>query len=202
MDELMPAEEREALLSRELDAWLRGDHSRRHVLAGLLGVAATVGGTLLPTGAEAASRPTWAGRHRDAALRLAAVELASPDTPLGKAQADAVAASTKGPADGSAYRAVAAAKGKAKGAPLALTYEAGLQALEPRNFSGPLWQQLTGIALQRRRAAASRPVFQADRRAHRASPAPTTSSTSSRHGFPRSPTAASSRRSTTTSAST
>ena len=26
-----------------------------------------------------------------------------------------------------------------------MTYEAGLQALEPKNFSGPLWQALTGI---------------------------------------------------------
>jgi multiple sugar transport system substrate-binding protein len=26
-----------------------------------------------------------------------------------------------------------------------MTYESGLQALEPRNFSGPLWQDLTGI---------------------------------------------------------
>ena len=26
-----------------------------------------------------------------------------------------------------------------------MTYEAGLQALDPRNFSGPLWEQLTGI---------------------------------------------------------
>ena len=26
-----------------------------------------------------------------------------------------------------------------------MTYEAGLQALDPRNFSGPMWEQLTGI---------------------------------------------------------
>ena len=26
-----------------------------------------------------------------------------------------------------------------------MTYEAGLQALDPRNFSGPVWEQLTGI---------------------------------------------------------
>ena len=110
MDELISAEECHALLSRELDAWLRGDRSRRHVLAGLLGVAAAAGGTFLPAGAEAASRATGLGRHQDSALRLAAVELASPDTPLGKAQAAAVKASTEGPADGSAFRAVQAAK--------------------------------------------------------------------------------------------
>jgi hypothetical protein len=32
-----------------------------------------------------------------------------------------------------------------EGITLNLTYEAGLQALEPKNFSGPLWQALTGI---------------------------------------------------------
>ncbi len=52
-------------------------------------------------------------------------------------------ASTEGPADGSAYRAVQAAK-KFPGVTITQTYEAGLQALEPRNFSGPLWEQLTG----------------------------------------------------------
>ena len=53
-------------------------------------------------------------------------------------------ASTEGPADGSAYRAVQAAKQYA-GVTLNMTYEAGLQALDPRNFSGPVWEQLTGI---------------------------------------------------------
>ena len=37
------------------------------------------------------------------ALAQAAVELADPSTPLGKAQAAAMKASTEGPADGSAY---------------------------------------------------------------------------------------------------
>ena len=44
------------------------------------------------------------------ALAQAAVDLADPSTPLGKAQAAAMKASTEGPADGSAYRAVQAAK--------------------------------------------------------------------------------------------
>ena len=39
----------------------------------------------------------------------------------------------------------AAQKYRDKGVTLNLTYEAGLQALEPKNFSGPLWQALTGI---------------------------------------------------------
>jgi multiple sugar transport system substrate-binding protein len=52
-------------------------------------------------------------------------------------------ASTEGPKEGSAFRAADAAK-RFKGVTLGMTYEAGLQGLEPRNFSGPLWQQLTG----------------------------------------------------------
>ena len=60
------------------------------------------------------------------------------------AQALALEASTEGPADGSAYRAVEAAKQYA-GVTINMTYEAGLQALDPRNFSGPMWEQLTGI---------------------------------------------------------
>ena len=70
--------------------------------------------------------------------------MADPSTPLGQAQAAALAASTEGPKDGSAYRAVEAAKQYA-GVTVSLTYEAGLQALDPRNFSGPMWEQLTGI---------------------------------------------------------
>jgi hypothetical protein len=84
-------------------------------------------------------------RHANALLQQAKADLAAPDTPLGHAQADAVRASTEGPQDGSAYRAVAAAK-QFKGSMVTMTYESGLQALEPRNFSGPLWQDLTGIS--------------------------------------------------------
>ena len=32
-----------------------------------------------------------------------------------------------------------------RGVTLNMTYEAGLQALDPRNFSGPMWEQLTGM---------------------------------------------------------
>ncbi|HET9018138.1 MAG TPA: extracellular solute-binding protein, partial [Acetobacteraceae bacterium] len=128
-------------LSREIDAWLRGDLSRRGALGRLLGLAA--GGTLLAGPAFATSQ--LALRHANSLLHQAKVDLASPDTPLGRAQADAVHASTQAPQDGSAFRAVAAAK-KFKGATISMTYEAGLQALEPRNFSGPLWQDLTGIS--------------------------------------------------------
>src|SRR6185312_12790707 len=80
----------------------------------------------------------------DRALAQAAVDLADPSTPLGQAQALAVKASTEGPTDGSAYRAAQAAK-QYGGITLNMTYEVGLQALDPRNFSGPVWEQLTGI---------------------------------------------------------
>jgi multiple sugar transport system substrate-binding protein len=132
----------EVSLSREIDAWLRSDRSRRHVLAGLLGVS---GFALSGKAAQATVAQRLSRRPIDGLLEQAAVELASPDTPLGKAQADAVRASTEGPKDGSAFRAVEAGK-KFKDVTIAMTYEAGLQALEPRNYSGPQWQDLTGIA--------------------------------------------------------
>ncbi len=69
----------QAGLSRELDAWLRGDVSRRGALARLLGVAA--GGSLLAGPAFAASR--FAMRHADGLLQQAKADLAAPDTPLG-----------------------------------------------------------------------------------------------------------------------
>ena len=123
----------EAGLNAEVDAFLRGENTRRDFIKkfGLMtGLLATSGGILSP----------WA----ENALAQASVELADPSTPLGKAQAAALAASTEGPKDGSAYRAVEAAK-QYSGITINMTYEAGLQALDPRNFSGPLWEQLTGI---------------------------------------------------------
>ena len=78
------------------------------------------------------------------ALAQAEAEMADPSSPLGKAQAAAYAASAEGPKDGSAYRAAEAAK-QYSGVTLSLTSEAGLQGLDPRNFSGPMWKKLTGI---------------------------------------------------------
>jgi multiple sugar transport system substrate-binding protein len=115
-------------LSDEIDAWMRGDTSRRTMLARMLGIGVV------------AAAPGLLG----SVPAQAAADLADPGTPLGRVQAAAVKASTDGPKDGSAYRATEAAK-KFKGSALNMTYEAGLQALEPRNFSGPLWQDLTGI---------------------------------------------------------
>ncbi|SEF06714.1 carbohydrate ABC transporter substrate-binding protein, CUT1 family [Rhizobiales bacterium GAS188] len=126
-------------LSEEVDAWLRGDTSRRSFLTKLIlmGGAAMVPGL----GFTAAGSEAWAQ-----VVDLSKVELADKSTPLGQTQAAAVKASTEGPTDGSAFRAVQAAQRyKGKGVTLNLTYEAGLQALEPKNFSGPLWQGLTGI---------------------------------------------------------
>jgi multiple sugar transport system substrate-binding protein len=122
----------EAGLSQEVDAWLRGETSRRTFLKRLIEVM----------GLAAISGPIVAASSVDVAS--ATVELAASDTPLGKAQAAAVAASTQGPTEGSAYRAVQAAK-KFSGVTLNVTYESGLQALEPKNYSGPQWQDLTGI---------------------------------------------------------
>jgi len=88
----------EAGLSEEVDAWLRGDYSRREFITKfgkLTGMLALSGSALSPL--------------TSFALAQAAVDLADPSTPLGAAQAAAVAASTEGPADGSAFRAVEAA---------------------------------------------------------------------------------------------
>ncbi|MDE3175147.1 MAG: extracellular solute-binding protein [Pseudomonadota bacterium] len=128
-----------ACLSAEVDAWLRGDQTRRHFLTkfALMGGAAMLPGL----GYTASGSKAWA-----AVADVSKVELADKTTPLGQAQAAAVKASSEGPADGSAFRAVQAAqKYRDKGVTLNLTYEAGLQALEPKNFSGPLWQALTGV---------------------------------------------------------
>ena len=123
----------QAGLNAEIDAWLRGENTRRSFIKkfGLMtGLLATSSGVLSP----------WA----ENALAQAAIDLADPSTPLGKAQVAAMKASTEGPADGSAYRAIQAAK-QYKGITINMTYEAGLQALDPRNYSGPVFEQLTGI---------------------------------------------------------
>ena len=123
----------EAGLSAEVDAWLRGEPTRRTFIKKFgqaVGMLPIAGGIL--------------GAGIERAMAQAMVDLADPSTALGKAQAAALKASTEGPADGSAFRAVQAAKEYA-GVTLNMTYESGLQALDPRNFSGPLWEQLTGI---------------------------------------------------------
>jgi len=50
-------------------------------------------------------------------------------------------------ADGAAERAVEAAK-KYAGLTLTVEWQAGLQSLDPINYSGPLWEKLTGIKIK------------------------------------------------------
>lgn len=123
----------QAGLEAEVDAVLRGESTRRTfiTLFGQMTGMLAVSGPLLGTMSE------WAMAQQK-------LELADPASPLGQAQAAAMKASMEGPADGSAFRAVAAAKTHS-GVTLNMTYEAGLQALDPRNFSGPMWEQLTGM---------------------------------------------------------
>ena len=86
-------------LSEELDAWLRGDTSRREFLTKLMLMG---GAAMLPgLGYTASGSKAWA-----AMADVSKVELADKSTPLGQTQAAAVKASTEGPTDGSAYRAV------------------------------------------------------------------------------------------------
>jgi len=123
----------QAGLEAEVDALLQGKSSRRDFITrfGMM------------TGMIAASGPVLT-MMTDWAVAQQAAELADPSTPLGQAQAAALKASMEGPADGSAFRAAEAAK-QYSGVTLNMTSEAGLQALDPRNFSGPMWEQLTGI---------------------------------------------------------
>lgn len=123
----------QAGLEAEVDAFMRGETTRRTFI--------TRFGQM--TGMLAASGPIL-GMMTDWALAQQKLELADAASPLGQAQAAAMKASMEGPADGSAFRAVEAAKAHS-GVTLNMTYEAGLQALDPRNFSGPMWEQLTGM---------------------------------------------------------
>ncbi|WP_192357974.1 extracellular solute-binding protein [Mesorhizobium mediterraneum] len=123
----------QAGLEAEVEAFMRGETTRRTFI--------TRFGQM--TGMLAASGPIL-GMMTDWALAQQKLELADAASPLGQAQAAAMKASMEGPADGSAFRAVEAAKAHS-GVTLNMTYEAGLQALDPRNFSGPMWEQLTGM---------------------------------------------------------
>ncbi len=123
----------QAGLEAEVDAFMRGETTRRTFI--------TKFGQM--TGMLAASGPIL-GMMTDWALAQQKLELADPSSPLGQAQAAALKASSEGPAEGSAFRAIEAAK-QYSGVTVNMTSEAGLQALDPRNFSGPMLEQLTGI---------------------------------------------------------
>ena len=123
----------EAGLGHEVDAFLRGESTRRTFITRF----GQMTGMLAVSGSALTAVTDWT-------MAQQAAELADPSTPLGQAQALALKASQGEPADGSAFRAVEAAK-QYSGVTLNMTSEAGLQALDPRNFSGPMWEQLTGI---------------------------------------------------------
>lgn len=63
------------------------------------------------------------------------------------AAATAIAAALPAHAQTAAERAVEAAQ-QYSGSTITITYEAGLQALDPLNFSGPMWEELTGIEVE------------------------------------------------------
>ena len=118
-------------LAADVDAWLKGEPTRRTFIAKL----GQMTGMLAVSGPLLASSSQWA-------LAQAAVELADVSSPLG-ASSRRTEGLTEGPADGSAFRAVA--EPKVQGRHPQYDLRSSLQALDPRNFSGPLWEQLTGI---------------------------------------------------------
>ena len=85
----------EAGLAADVDAWMKGEPTRRTFITKL----GQMTGMLAISGPLLASTSQWA-------LAQAAAEFADASSPLGKAQAAALKASTEGPADGSAFRAV------------------------------------------------------------------------------------------------
>lgn len=58
------------------------------------------------------------------------------------------AVGTDAMAQGAAQRAVDAAKPLCAGKTITIVWEAGLQSLDPQNFSGPRWEQLTGCKVK------------------------------------------------------
>lgn len=65
---------------------------------------------------------------------------------ISTAVATSIAMASPAIADSAADRAVEAAKQYA-GTTLNVFYEAGLQPLDPKNFTGPMWEELTGIKI-------------------------------------------------------
>src|SRR5215210_3923670 len=86
-------------MGTKVDAWLAGNHSRRSLIRKF--------GEL--TGMLALCPWTLSGNPKPAAAQQSLTR-ADAATPLGKAHAAAIVASTDGPVDGSAFRAVQAAK--------------------------------------------------------------------------------------------
>ena len=164
-------------LAAEVDAWLRGEPTRRDFIKRFgqaTGMLALSGGAL----------PSFV----NSALAQAQMQLEDPNTPLGKAQALALAASTEGPADGSAFRAVEAAK-QYSGVNLNMTYEAGSAGARPAQLLRPALGAAHRHQVDRGRASRRRTCTRSRSPSTSPPPAPTTSSTCSRSGRRRSPTA-------------
>ncbi len=145
----------EAGLAAEVDAWLKGDYSRREFLT-KVGQAT---GMLALSGTALSPLTSFAFAQGD-------LGLADPSTPLGMAQEAAMKASMEGPADGSAFRAVEAAK-PFSGVTLSRTVEATPQVLDLRNFSCPAFEQLTGVKSSIIELSHPDQYRKAHRRAHR-----------------------------------
>ena len=103
-------------------------------------------------------------------------------------------------AGSSAQTAVDAAK-KYAGPEITIVWEAGLQSLDPLNFSGPKWKKATGIEVKVIEVPTAE-MFTKILQEHRAGTGAYQRSTSSRPGCPTSPAPARSRCSTPTSTNT
>src|SRR5262249_44798598 len=116
----------EAGLSDEVDGWLRGDDSRRSFLTRMMLMG---GAAMLPgLGWTASGSRAWGE-----GANLGEGGAGGPAAAVGAGKGAGVKGFTGGATDGSGYRAVQAAqKIKGKNVTLNLTYEAGLQALEPK----------------------------------------------------------------------
>ena len=151
----------EAGLSEEVDGWLRGDRSRRTLLTRMMLMG---GAAMLPgLGWTASGNRAWAQ-----SANLSKVELADPSHPARRGAGGGGAGLDRGPADGSAYRAVQAAQAvqgqECHAEPDLRVGAAGARAEE---FFRPAVAGADRHQFQRGRAAASRSVLEADRRAHR-----------------------------------
>ena len=121
----------------------------------------------------------------DSAKLLAAAAAAGPFFLAAEQAKAAIEASTGQAGDPIAMSAVNAAK-QYKGVTLTKTNESGLQALDDKNFTGPLWERLTGIKVK----VIESPFPQLYSKAiaeHIAGPARSTSSTRRRSGCRTSP---------------
>ncbi len=124
----------------------------RNKLFNWLGLLAIIS-MIAACGGGAAPAPEPAAPAAEAAPTEAVSEAVTTTETAGATEATTATASAAAPiaeltmtAGGSAEKAVEAAK-QYTGVTLNVTWEAGLQAQDPLLFSGPLWEQLTGIKI-------------------------------------------------------